>query len=183
MLAHNLIGTWQRIPLPRQLGLQWKHLRDTLFRPPADGTAAIHGYDPVDDSAAWARCRERARYYLGRARRAKDRGDYRAAAREIERALRYDDTSEAYFQVLGQCQLNGTQPNPAAARCALERAFVLNPHNGYTAKLLLRAYAADGTRAAARAVLERALAGAPPDAPRRGALGRRHDMQLLPLGA
>jgi tetratricopeptide (TPR) repeat protein len=173
MLAHSLIDTWRRILCPR----------GTASHRVRDGQAAIHGYDPVEDFAARAHCRDRARFHLGRARRAKDRGDYRAAAREIERALSYDDTSEAYFQVLGQCHLHGPPPSPAAARCALERAFVLNPHNGYTAKLLLRAYAADGTRAAARAVLERALAGAPPDAPRPGALERRRNMQPLPLGA
>ena len=126
MLAHSLTATWRRM----------FDARGAALRPPADGRAAIHGYDPVDDSAARARCRDRARFHLGRARRAKDRGDYRAAAREIERALRYDDTSEAYFQVLGQCHLYGPQPDPAAALRALERALGLNPRNGYTVKAL-----------------------------------------------
>ena len=91
-MAHNLVSAWQRMLFPRR----------SAFHPPTDGQAAIHRYDPIDNFAAWARCRDRAQFHLGRARRAKDRGHYHEAAREIERALRYDDTSEAYFQVLGQ---------------------------------------------------------------------------------
>jgi Tfp pilus assembly protein PilF len=154
MMAHNLVTAWQRILSPR---------RDAFER--REARAAIHRYDPIDDFAAWARCRDRAQFHLGRARRAKDRGQYREAAREIERALRYDDTSEAYFQVLGQCLLKQTPPDSVGARRAFERAFALNPRNGYTIRLLLEVYQAECNATAARATIERAqAAGAPPGA-------------------
>jgi len=152
-MAHNLVSAWQRMLFPRR----------SAFHPPTDGQAAIHRYDPIDNFAAWARCRDRAQFHLGRARRAKDRSRFRDAAREIERALRYDDSSEAYFQVCGQCHLLATPPDLATARWALERAFALNPRNGYTIRLLLQVYEADGNSGAAKTTLERALAaGAPP---------------------
>jgi tetratricopeptide (TPR) repeat protein len=135
-----------------------------------DAQAAIHRYDPIDKFTDWARCRDRAQFHLGRARRAKDRGRYEEAAREIERALRYDDTSEAYFQVLGQCHLRGAARNLAAARWALERAFARNPRNGYTIQLLLELHEADGNPAAARNVLERAIGAGAPEPPWRSML-------------
>jgi tetratricopeptide (TPR) repeat protein len=132
------------------------------YGPASDDRAAIHRYDPIDDFATWSRCRDRAQFHLGRGRRARDRGRYREGAREIERAIRYDDTSEAYFQVLAQCQLRSSPPKPSEARQALERAFAINPRNSYTIKLLLDLYEGDGNAAAARSTLERARkAGAP----------------------
>jgi tetratricopeptide (TPR) repeat protein len=162
MLTHTLVTAWQRVLTPRGASLAL----------PAEGQAAIHRYDPIDDFADWARCRDRAQFHLGRARRAKDRGRYEEAAREIERALQYDDTSEAYFQVLGQCHLRGRPANLAAARWALERAFAINPRNGYTIQLLLKVYEADGNVAAARITLERAIALGAPEQPWRENLTR-----------
>ena len=154
MLAQPLVSVWQRAFEPRA----------ESSRPLAE-PAAIHRYDPIDDFAAWVRCRDRAQFHLGRARRFKDRGRYREAAREVERGLQYDDTSEGYFQVLGQCHLRGNPRNLALARGALERALVINPRNGYTLQLLLEVLEADDNLPAARAALERALAaGAPADA-------------------
>jgi tetratricopeptide (TPR) repeat protein len=154
MLAHSLLSAWQRVLAPR----------GAAGRPVTDEPAAIHRYDPIDDYSEWARCRDRAQFHLGRARRFKDRGRYRDAAREIERALRYDDTSEAYFQVFGQCSLRDEPRDPAAARWALERAFSLNPRNGYTIQLLLDLYRDLGNLDAARRTLERALAAGAPSA-------------------
>lgn len=154
MMAHNLVSAWQRILSPR----------GGAYRPRAAG-AEIHRYHPIDDVAAWTRCRDRGQFHLGRARRAKDRRQYHEAAREIERALTYDDTSEAYFQVLGQCLLQRTPPDLTAARRALERAFALNPRNGYTIRLLIEAYVRADKPEAARVTIERALAaGALPGA-------------------
>ena len=154
MMAHNLVTTWQRILSPRSGSFQARAAR-----------AEIHRYDPIDHFAARSRCRDRAQFHLGRARRAKDRGQYREAAREIERALRYDDTSEAYFQVLGQCLLKGSPSDLGGARRAFERAFALNPRNGYTLRLLLQVYEAESNTTAARATIERAAAaGMPPAA-------------------
>lgn len=151
-MAHGFLTAWQRMFNPR----------GAAARLAGAGRAAIHSYDPIDDFSAWARCRDRAQFHLGRARRAKDHGRYDDAAREIERALRFDDTSEGYFQVLGQCHLRGSQPNRAAARAAFERAFAINPRNGYTLKYLLDLYVMDGNLAGARRTLERAVtAGAP----------------------
>jgi tetratricopeptide (TPR) repeat protein len=182
MVFDNLGAAWQRM-LPGQLPLTWRLSRGAAFRPSADVEAAIHHYDRIDDFQAWERCRNRARFHLGRARRAKDRNDYRAAAREIERALRYDDTSESYFQVLGQCYLNGSPVDLTAAREALERALALNPRNGYTIQLLLQVYDADGSREAAQGVLKRAReAGAPPAVWRDG-LDRYRGLEAVGLGA
>jgi tetratricopeptide (TPR) repeat protein len=151
MMPHDLVTAWQRILSPR----------GETFRPREAG-AEIHRYDPIDDFAAWSRCRDRGQFHLGRARRAKDRGQYNEAAREIERALKYDDTSETYFQVLGQCLLNRATPDAAGARRALERAFALNPRNGYTIRLLMDAHLRDGNPEGARITAERAqAAGAP----------------------
>jgi len=148
MMTHSFLSTWQRMLASR----------GSDSKPGADKNAAIHRYDPIVDSAAWAHCLDRARFHLGRARRAKDQGKYSEGAREIERALSYDDTSEAYFQVLGQCHLRKAKPDLLAARSALERAFSLNPRNGYTIKLLLQLHQADGNKPAARQLLVRALA-------------------------
>ena len=173
MLAHDLMTVWQRMLTPRT----------TTFRLPVDRRAAIHHYDPIDEFPAWSRCRDRAKFHLGRARRAKDRGQYGAAAREIERALRYDDTSEAYFQVLGQCHLHGTPRDLPAARAALERAFALNPRNGYTIKLLLQVCEALGNTVAAKNTLERALAAGVPPAVWRTALDRYQAQEPVALTA
>jgi len=148
MLTHNLATVWQ-----------WMFTRESsVSRSGLDSRAAIHGYDPVDDVRSWSACRDRAQFHLGRARRAKDRGDYRAATREIERALEYDDTSEAYFLVLGQCHLYGNPVDPAAARQAFAHALAINPLNTYTTKLLRAADHPDASNQTAPATLERAQA-------------------------
>jgi tetratricopeptide (TPR) repeat protein len=170
MLAQTLVSAWQRALPPRSHS----------FRS-VDDQAAIHRYDPIDNYSDWARCRDRAQFHLGRARRAKDRDRYQEAAREIERALRYDDTSEAYFQVLGQCRLRGTPRDLRAARQALERAFAINPRNGYTIQLLLDVYEADGNAAAAGRTLERAMAAGAPAAPWQEWLDRLRGSRSAPL--
>jgi tetratricopeptide (TPR) repeat protein len=152
MMAHGFLTAWQRI----------MHPHGASPRLAAEGRAAIHCYDPIDDFSAWARCRDRAQFHLGRARRAKDHGRFDDAAREIERALRFDDTSEAYFLVLGQCHLGRKDPNWQAARAAFERAFSINPRNGYTIKFLLDLYLADHNQSAARRTVERAVAAGAP---------------------
>lgn len=162
MTAYNLATAWQRILTPLT-----GHLH-----PARDGQAAIHRYDPIDDVRQWVRCRDRAQYHLGRARRAKDRGHYREAAREIKRALHYDDTNEAYFLVLAQCHLRATPSDRQAARAALERAFALNPRNRYTIHLLLDLLDSSGDRAAAYHLLERAAAAGAPLGPWRERLER-----------
>jgi tetratricopeptide (TPR) repeat protein len=161
MLTHNLATVWQ-----------WMFTRESsASRSGLDSRAAIHGYDPVDDARSWSACRDRAQFHLGRARRAKDRGDYRAATREIERALDYDDTSEAYFLVLGQCHLYGNPVDPAAARQAFARALAINPLNTYAMKLLRAANQPDGSDQTAPETLERAKAAT---ADRGGRPPRRH---------
>ena len=173
MLAHDLITTWQRMLAPR----------GAPSHPSPDVPAAIHRYDPIDDFRPWTRCRDRAQFHLGRARRAKDRGRYREAAQEIERALRYDDTSEAYFLVLGQCHFKGTPPDLSSARWALERALTINPRNGYTIRLLLQVYEADGNTVAARTTLERALASGAPTSPWREILERYRQQEPVTLAS
>lgn len=163
MLTHNLTTAWQ-----------WMFNREnSASRSGLNNRAAIHGYDPMADYRSWSACRDRAQFHLGRARRAKDRGDYRAATQEIERALEYDDTSEAYFLVLGQCHLYGNSVDRAASRQAFERALTINPRNAYTVKLLLDVYVQDGNDRAVRTTLERARAAGVPDSALRRELGRR----------
>jgi tetratricopeptide (TPR) repeat protein len=148
MLSHNLATVWQ-----------WMFTRErSVSRSGLDSRAAIHNYDPIENVRSWTACRDRAQFHLGRARRAKDRGDYRTAAREIERALDYDDTNEAYFLVLGQCHLRGNPVDPDAARRAFERALTINPQNAYTMKLLSNVRHGDGNDQATGATLERAKA-------------------------
>ena len=169
MLTHNLATAWQ-----------WVFTREnSTSRSNLDRRAAIHGYDPIDDFRSWSACRDRAQFHLGRARRAKDRGDYRAAAREIKRALSYDDTSEAYFLVLGQCHLYGNPADRPAARSCFERALAINPRNAYTVKLLLGIYNQDGNDLAARATLERARLAGAPDGVWRRELEQRHSRPAL----
>jgi tetratricopeptide (TPR) repeat protein len=174
MTAHGFLTAWQRMFNPR----------GASTRSAGEGRAAIHSYDPIDDFSAWARCRDRAQFHLGRARRAKDHGRYDDAAREIERALRFDDTSEGYFQVLGQCHLYGSRPNRAAARAAFERAFAINPRNGYTIKYLLDLYLPEGNLVGARRTVERAWAAGAPVAHWRAYLERSAaDETRTPEGA
>lgn len=106
--------------------------------------------------------RDRGQYHLGRARRAKDHGRYDAAIREIERALRFDDTSEAFYQVLAQCYLKRPEPDPPAARRALEHAFALNPRSSFTLELLLRLCEQTGDLLAAAEAVQVALAAGAP---------------------
>jgi hypothetical protein len=152
MMAHGFLTAWQRI----------MHPHGVSPRLTAEGRAAIHSYDPIDDFSAWAQCRDRAQFHLGRARRARDHGRFGDAAREIERALRFDDTSEAYFLVLGQCHLRDQAHDRAAARAAFERAFSLNPRNGYTIKLLVDLYLSVGSPPDARRTVERGVAAGAP---------------------
>lgn len=169
MLTHNLATAWQ-----------WMFTRENpMSRSNLDRRAAIHGHDPIDDFRSWSACRDRAQFHLGRARRAKDRGDYRAATREIERALKCDDTSEAYFLVLGQCHLHGNPVDPAAARQAFERALTINPRNTYTMKLLSNVRQWDGSDEATGATVERAKAAGAAKSVWRRDLGRRRASRVL----
>ena len=169
MLSHNLVTAWQ-----------WMFTRErSVSRSGLDSRAAIHDYDPIENVRSWSACRDRAQFHLGRARRAKDRGDYRAAAREIKRALSYDDTSEAYFLVLGQCHLYGNPSDRPAARRCFERALAINPRNAYTVKLLLEVYDQDGNDLAAQSTLERARLAGAPDGVWRRELEQRRASQAL----
>ena len=130
--------------------------------PPGLASAAIHHCNPSRDFGSWSRCRERGQYHLGRARRAKDHGRYGVAIREIERALRYDDTSEAFYQVLAQCYLKRPGSDLEAARRALVRAFEINPRNSYTIEMLSNVCLQARGPASAAAVVESAMAAGAP---------------------
>jgi Tfp pilus assembly protein PilF len=169
MLSHNLATAWQ-----------WMFTRErSVSRSSLDSRTAIHDYDPIENVRSWSACRDRAQFHLGRARRAKDRGDYRTAAREIERALDYDDTNEAYFLVLGQCHLHGNPVDPAAARQAFERALMINPQNAYTLKLLSNVRHRDGNDQPTGATVERANAAGAASSVWQRDLGRRGARRAL----
>ncbi|MCC7107268.1 MAG: bacterial transcriptional activator domain-containing protein [Chloroflexi bacterium] len=147
MMATEIISAWQRL-------FSRDATSDRQDTPPA----AIRHDDPLCEDRRRQACRDRAQFHLGRARRAKDHGQYESAIREIERALRYDDTSEAFYQVLAQCYLKRPAADARAAWQALQRAFSLNPRNSYTIDLLLQCCRQTGDCQQAGWVLRAALA-------------------------
>jgi predicted Zn-dependent protease len=105
---------------------------------------------------------ERARYHLGRGRRARDRGRFDVGTREARQALRYDPTSAWAHALLGQCLLRQRCVDLAAAQQAIERACALSPTNGYFVRLLLQVLEVQGdTQARDLAVAKAWWAGAP----------------------
>jgi predicted Zn-dependent protease len=105
---------------------------------------------------------ERARYHLGRGRRARDRGRFDVGAGEARKALRHDPTSAWAHALLGQCLLRQRCVDLAAAQQAIERACALSPTNGYFVRLLLQVLEVQGDeRARDLAVAKAWWAGAP----------------------
>jgi len=87
---------------------------------------------------------DRARYHLGRARRARDAGQHPAGAVEARRALALTPANPWALAVLGQCLMRQDTPDLAAARRATEQAWALDPTNGYFVRLLLEVLDAQG---------------------------------------
>lgn len=87
---------------------------------------------------------DRARYLLGRARRARDAGRLEAGAREARRVLALTPANPWALAVLGQCLLRQAEPDLVGARRATERAWALDPTNGYFVRLLLDVLDAQG---------------------------------------
>jgi predicted Zn-dependent protease len=107
---------------------------------------------------------DRARYHLGRGRRARERGRFDAAAREARRALAHQPDDPWAHALLGQTLARQRRPDLPGARRALERACALSPRNGYFVGLLLEVFHAQGDVAACDDALARAWwSGAPVD--------------------
>jgi hypothetical protein len=126
MLARSLVDSWQRTLWPRP------SLRHAIV-----GRSASQRSEATNGLEVWSRVRDRVQFHLGRARRLKDRGNFRQAAREIERALKYDDTRADCYQVLAQCRLHDAPPDLPGAGAALQRAMSLKPGDRYTGRLML----------------------------------------------
>jgi tetratricopeptide (TPR) repeat protein len=88
------------------------------------------------------------RYYLGRARRARDVGDFDQAIREARSALEWNGQNPWVLALLGQCLFRKQRRDLNGARAALERAWSLDPTNGYFVGLLLDVLDAQGDAAA-----------------------------------
>jgi tetratricopeptide (TPR) repeat protein len=86
----------------------------------------------------------RVRYHLGRARRAREAGDYDRAIREARRALKWNDQNPWALALLGQCLFRKPERDLLGARATLERAWSLDPTNGYFVGLLLDVLDAQG---------------------------------------
>jgi hypothetical protein len=107
---------------------------------------------------------DRARYHLGRGRRARERGRFDVAAREAQLALGQDPDDPWAHALLGQTLARRQAPDLPGARRALERACTLSPRNGYFVGLLLEVLDALGDARAREDRLARAWwAGAPVD--------------------
>ena len=122
------------------------------------------------------------RYHLGRGRRARDAGRFEAGANEARRALAVYSSEPWALSLLGQCLHRQREPDLDGARLALQRAWTLDPTNGYFVGLLLDVLRAQGDENTARDVLEWAWwRGAPverwlPDGPPMPADARRRSM-------
>jgi tetratricopeptide (TPR) repeat protein len=88
------------------------------------------------------------RYHLGRARRAREAGDFEQAVREARRALEWNGQDPWVLALLGQCLFRKPERDLPGARAALERAWSLDPTNGYFVGLLLDVLDAQGDVAA-----------------------------------
>ena len=97
---------------------------------------------------------DRFRYHLGRGRRAREAGRFEHGSIEARRALALSPADPWALALLGQCLRRQRHSDLASARRALERAWALDPTNGYFVRLLLDVLHAQGDTTAARDVLE-----------------------------
>jgi tetratricopeptide (TPR) repeat protein len=132
-------GTWSRaiarVGLPAggwRSGLRW--VSALLAHRPFSG----YGFDEQADRS------NTVRYYLGRARRARDAGDFEQAVCEARRALESNSQDPWVLALLGQCLFRKPASDLLGARTALERAWSLDPTNGYFVGLLLDVLDAQG---------------------------------------
>jgi tetratricopeptide (TPR) repeat protein len=100
------------------------------------------------ETAELTRRQLRARYYLGRGRRAREAAHYEQGALQARRALALNPTDPWAFALLGQCLSLQDNADLSGARRALERAWSLDPSNGYFVRLLLDVLDAQGDAAA-----------------------------------
>jgi tetratricopeptide (TPR) repeat protein len=125
-------GTWSRaiarVGLPGggwRSGIRW--VSALLVHRPFSG----HALDEQADRS------NRVRYHLGRARRDRDAGNFEQAVHEARRALEWNDQDPWVLALLGQCLFRKPDRDLSGARAALERAWSLDPTNGYFVGLLL----------------------------------------------
>jgi hypothetical protein len=101
-----------------------------------------------------ARRFDRFRYHLGRGRRARESGRFQAGATEARRALALYPSEPWALALLGQCLFRQRAPDLDGARRALQRAWTVDPTNGYFVGLLLDVLKAQGDEKSARDLLE-----------------------------
>lgn len=100
-------------------------------------TAGSAWFRPASSLRSLEQRSEMVRYHLGRGRRARERGDFAAGAREAGRAIALNPGAAWAYSLLGQCLANQRQPDLVGARRALERACALEPSNAYFVGLLV----------------------------------------------
>ena len=119
-------GRWWRF--------SWRLLAARSSRWPAD-------HADGDDAS---RRLSRFRYHLGRGRRAREAGRFEQGVAEARRALALNPSEPWALALLGQCLYRQRASDLSGARRALERAWALDPTNGYFVSLLLDVLNAQG---------------------------------------
>jgi tetratricopeptide (TPR) repeat protein len=96
----------------------------------------------------------RFRYHLGRGRRAREAGRFEHGAAEARKAVALNPGDPWALALLGQCLQQQRATDLDGARRAFERAWALDPTNGYFVGLLLGVLSAQGDVEASRNLLE-----------------------------
>lgn len=87
---------------------------------------------------------DQSRYHLGRGRRAREAGHFERGVVEARRAVALNPGDAWALALLGQCLQRQRASDLDGARRALERAWALDPTNGYFVRLLLDVFNAQG---------------------------------------
>ena len=160
---------------PAARAIDRRNLASPLDRGGRRNTGAAMAVYWGADRIAQARA-DRARFHLGRGRRAREVGHHEQAAQDARRALVQQPLDPWAHALLGQAVLRQRQPNLGGARRALEQACALSPRNGYFVGLLREVLQAQGDVDARRRMTDRAWwLGAPVERWLEGRPGRQVD--------
>jgi hypothetical protein len=126
------------LALAPQRGQWWRFSWSMAPRQASRGTAGL-GVEDVQRQR-----RNQFRYHLHRGRRAREAGQYEQGVAEARRALGVNANDPWALALLGQCLQRQRASDLHGARAALERAWSLEPTNGYFVGLLLDVLTAQG---------------------------------------
>jgi tetratricopeptide (TPR) repeat protein len=138
-----MVGEWiggvpGSVALVARRGRLWRF--SWALRPARRPRQSVDRFSAADE----VRRRSRFRYHLGRGRRAREAGQFERGVSEARRALGVNPGDPWAFALLGQCLQHQRVSDLAGARRALERAWSLDPTNGYFVSLLLDVVTAQG---------------------------------------